>query len=291
MMITDKIINLLVVITLAEMMITLGMSLTVNELTAITRDRKLLAKAVLANYLCVPAAAVGLLLFFRVQSMAAAGILILAVCPGGPYGPPCTAIAKGNVSISVGLMVVLAGSSAIMAPLLLPPLVSLVAGEGVLQISGFKILMALLASQLLPLCGGLMLRHKRPVLAERLFKPAERLSMILNVLTCGVVLVVQFQLLREIPVVVYVTMLALLLVSFGTGWSWGGAGSANRRTMTLVTSVRNVAVSLAIVTRNFPGTSAVSVALAYGVFQILGSLLLAVWWGRRSIEGAESLPR
>ena len=45
--------------------------------------------------------------------------LICAVCPGAPYGPPFTGMAKGKVGVAVGLMVILAGSSALVAPLLL----------------------------------------------------------------------------------------------------------------------------------------------------------------------------
>ena len=49
-------------------------------------------------------ATVGLLLLLGAQPMVAVGFLILAVCPGAPYGPPFAAIAKGNVPVAVGLM-------------------------------------------------------------------------------------------------------------------------------------------------------------------------------------------
>jgi BASS family bile acid:Na+ symporter len=39
-------------------------------------------------------------------------------------------------------------------------------------------------------------------------------------------------------------------------------------------------VGLVIVTSSFPGTPAVSAVLAYGIVAVLGSLLLALWWGR-----------
>ena len=66
----------------------------------------------LSNYVLVPAAALALLMVFRPQPLVAAGVMIVAVCPGAPYGPPFTALARGNVSRAVGLMVLLAGSAA-----------------------------------------------------------------------------------------------------------------------------------------------------------------------------------
>jgi BASS family bile acid:Na+ symporter len=75
-------------------------------------------------------------------------------------------------------------------------------------------------------------------------------------------------------------MLILLVASVVIGWLAGGSGRDNRRTMALTTSLRNVGVGLVIATGNFAGTPAVSAVLAYGIVEVLGSLLVALWWGR-----------
>src|SRR4051794_34452375 len=121
----DQVINVLVMVTLIEMMAAIGLGVTTAQLTAVARDWRLLARAAVANYVCFPAAAIGLLLLFDPLPMVAAGFLILAVCPGAPFGPPLTAVARGNVAVAVGLMVVLAASSAVLAPLLLAALLPL----------------------------------------------------------------------------------------------------------------------------------------------------------------------
>ena len=78
----------------------------------------------------------------------------------------------------------------------------------------------------------------------------------------------------------YVGMSALLVASWAAGWLLGGPGSDNRRALTLTTSLRNVGVGLVIATSNFGGTAAVTAVLAYGIFEIVGSLLLALACGR-----------
>ena len=115
----DRIVNFLAAVTLFEMMVTIGLEVKVADITGVARDRRTVARALVANYLLVPAAAVGLLLLFHAAPLVAAGFLIAAVCPGAPYGPPFTGFAKGNVPLAVGLMLILAGSSAVAAPLLL----------------------------------------------------------------------------------------------------------------------------------------------------------------------------
>src|SRR5262249_50829518 len=144
----DRLINIIVTITLIEMMITIGLGVPLQEIVSVARNRALLLRAALANYVCVPAVAIGLLLWFRPPPMVAAGLLIVALCPGAPYGPPFTALAKGNASIAVGLMVVLAGSSAIVAPLLLQWLLPMMAGGPALKVDAARMVRTLLASQL-----------------------------------------------------------------------------------------------------------------------------------------------
>jgi ACR3 family arsenite efflux pump ArsB len=67
----DQITNVLVTVTLIEMMITIGLGVNISDLMSVARDRKLLAKALFANYICVPAATIGLLVLFRAQPMVA----------------------------------------------------------------------------------------------------------------------------------------------------------------------------------------------------------------------------
>jgi BASS family bile acid:Na+ symporter len=137
-----------------------------------------------------------------------------------------------------------------------------------------------LVTQLAPLCLGLGIRHWLPGLANKLQAPANRLSAILNLATFGMVLVVYFPLLTEIRLRGYVGMLVLLVTSWATGWLLGGPGSENRKALALTTSLRNVGVGLVIATGNFGGTAAVTAVLAYRIIEIVGSLLLALAWGR-----------
>jgi len=281
-MTTDQLINVLVTITLFEMMVAIGLGATFGDLATVARSWSLVARAALANYLCVPAVTVGLLLLFNPQPMVAVGFLILAVCPGAPYGPPFTAIAKGNVAAAVGLMVILAGSSAIVAPILLHFLAPLVSANEPLTVDATRIVGTLLLTQLVPLCVGVAVRQWRPTLADRLQKPANLVSKVLNLAAVVLILVAQLHLLTEIRLRGFVGMLALLTASWAAGWLLGGPGTDMRKAMTLTTSLRNVGVGLVIASSAFAGTPAVTATLAYGLFAVVGSLLLALGWARQA---------
>jgi bile acid:Na+ symporter, BASS family len=159
----DRLINILVTITLIEMMVLVGLRVTFTELAQTAENRRLVARAAMANYLFVPAVTIALLMLFDVGPMVAAGFLVLAVCPGAPYGPPFAGIARANVPIAVGLMAILAGTSTIISPALLHVLLPWVSGAEAPHIDLIGMVGALLVTQLLPLLLGLLVRHRRAV--------------------------------------------------------------------------------------------------------------------------------
>jgi BASS family bile acid:Na+ symporter len=276
----NLLIHLLFTVTLCELMVSIGLGVTFADLMGVARHGRVIGMAALANYVCVPVAAVGLLLLFHADALVTAGLLIAAVCPGAPYGPPFTGLAKGNVAQAVGLMTMLAGSSALVAPLLLHVLLPLMSGDETVRVNAVTMVRTLLIAQFVPLCVGLGIRQWRPVLADRLTKPATLLSIALNVVTLGVILSVQWDMLMGVPMRGYLGMLVLVLVGVGAGWVLGGPGSANRTAMTMATSVRNVGVSLVIATGSFAGTKAVTAATAFAIFQTMVMGLVALGWGR-----------
>ena len=79
-----------------------GLSVPLSQVAAIARNPSLVLRALLANYLFFPLVAVLLLALFHAKPLVQVGFLILAVCPGAPYAPTSTSVAKGNVPLAVG---------------------------------------------------------------------------------------------------------------------------------------------------------------------------------------------
>ena len=286
---TDRFINLFAAVALVELMLTIGLGAKVKEVLAVARDWRGLIRACFANYVVVPAATVGLLLAFNVQPMVAAGFMVVAVCPGAPFSPPFTAVAKGDVSRAIGLMVLLAGSSALLAPLLLRLLLPTVTGAGagvLLNVDAVRIASTLCLVQFLPLCVGLAISAYRPALAARWRAPAGRLGTILNLALLAFVIAVQSRMLSAIRVRGYFGMFLLLAVSGAAGWVLGGRAPSERSALAITTAVRNVGVALVIAGGTFPGTPAVTATTAYGLFQTLAALAAVLAVARRGAAKA-----
>jgi BASS family bile acid:Na+ symporter len=278
------IINLLNVAGLILLMWYMGLKVTFEEILESMRRVRLVVAALLANFVVVPAVCEGLLLLFDANPLVSAGLLILAVSPGAPASPLCVAIAKGNVPCSLGLMVILAGLSAVLSPALLIILLGWISPERDLEIDFLAMGTTLLLTQLLPLAVGLALRRWTPATAERLVKPAGRVANLVLLAVLALILISQWETLAAIRLRGWVGMTLLLAASFGIGWLLGGPDRAIRKTLSLTTGIRNAAVGLVIVNANFAGTPAVGAVVAYGLFCIVGGLALAFWMAPRGPE-------
>ena len=211
-------INVLIPATLIVMMLRIGLDVAIAEVASTARNPRLIVLAMLANYLCVPALTVVLLLALNTQPIISIAFVILAVCPGAPFGPPLTSMAKGNVPASVGLMVILAGSSAVLAPLLLPILLRFLSGGESVQADAVKMVKTLLVRQLLPLCAGLALRMLSSSLADKIKRPFEIFSSALMLITFVLVLASYYPVLLGIRLIAFGAMLLLGLASLAVGW-------------------------------------------------------------------------
>jgi BASS family bile acid:Na+ symporter len=280
---SDRLINILAAVTLIELMLSIGLSASVAQVWQAAREWRGLTRALVANYVLVPAIAFALVLWFNPGPMIGAGVMVIAACPGAPYAPPLTGLAGGRVELAVGWMVLLAGSSAAFGPLLLHFLLPLVTRGAPVSVDAVRTVTTLAVVQFLPLCVGMAVAAYGPPSVSRLKSHLTRLSLILNVLLIGVILVAQFRMLAAIRVSGYAGMLLLLVGSAAAGWLLGGRDAADRRTLAITTCVRNVGVALVIAGGSFPGTPAVTFATAYALFQTVATAAGVAAMRRRAV--------
>jgi BASS family bile acid:Na+ symporter len=281
----EQLTQILNIALLVAMMVGIGLKTEIGQVMLTLRQTSLVIRSVAANFLLVPLITAGLLYLFHAQPMASAGFMVLALCPGAPFGPVATAMAKGDVPMSVGLMVVLAGLSAVLTPVLLGVLLTPLAPDAPIKFDVLQIVKILIVAQILPLAAGLAVNYRAAKVAAKLAQPLLRLSNLLIVVVIVIIAVTQINDAGIFGLRVISGMCLLLVMSLLCGWACGGPGIASRNTLGLTTGVRNAAVALVIVNANFAGTRAVTAVAAYGLFSIVGGLLCAALLGRRQASG------
>jgi BASS family bile acid:Na+ symporter len=265
---------------LITIMLSMGLQVKWQAVTASTRPVLLVVLGLFANYVLVPVVTLALLYLFRADAMVSAGFFILAVCPGAPIGPPVTGIAKGNVPWAIGMMIILAASSVFLSPALLSLLLDWAAPASNLRIDYLEILRTLLVAQMVPLAVGLCLHQWAPRLTQWIARPVGVLANVLLLVLVGLIVATQYETLEAIRLRGWTGMSMLLLASLAIGWLCGGSDVAIRKALAVTTAARNAALGLVIVTSNFPDTPAVTAVVAYSLVSILGALGFAVLSGK-----------
>jgi BASS family bile acid:Na+ symporter len=277
---TSRLITLLNVTALVMMMLSMGLKVRFENVLASARPAHVLVLGLFANYIMVPIVTLGLLYLFQPNPMVAVGFFVLAGCPGAPVGPPITAIARGDVPWAIGVMVILAGLSALLSPGLLGVLLARFAPDGDLKIDYPVIVRTLLITQILPLAIGLVIHHRVPALTRRIARPVGRLANVLLLALVALIVVAQHETLAAIRLRGWAGMSLLALACLGIGWLCGGPDVATRTALAVTTTTRNAAVALVIVTSNFADTPAVTAVVAYALLSTVGALGFALLRGR-----------
>ena len=144
---------------LVASMLAVGTSTGVPEFRALLRRRGLVAAAVVVNVLVLPGLAVALVTAAGLRPDVALGVVLAAAAPGGGTGALLTLHARGDVTVSAGLQVLLGPLGLVAVPLW-----AAVAGHSVVApgAGGLLVVGGGLAGQLVPLAVGMWLRRTRP---------------------------------------------------------------------------------------------------------------------------------
>jgi len=154
--------NLSTLVFVISSMLSLGLSLTVQQILNPLKDLGLVLRVLLANFVLVPLLAYLLKTMIPLDDSLAIGLILLATAAGAPFLPKLAQASKGNIALSVGVMVLLMVVTVIYVPIVLPILL-----PGV-QVNPADIARSLIVLMLIPLAIGLFVNARYDQIAHSL---------------------------------------------------------------------------------------------------------------------------
>lgn len=116
----------------------------------------------LAQFTIMPLLALALSWLFALDEALAVGVILVGCCPGGTASNVITYLAKGDLALSVGMT----ATSTLLAPVVTPSLVWLLAGKSVdVDVAGM--LLSILWVVILPIVAGLTVKWLWPKYTEK----------------------------------------------------------------------------------------------------------------------------
>ena len=270
-------INLFVLAFVLTSMFGTGLSLTLPQIIEPLKNWKLVALALLANFVIVPALAYLTASVLGLSEGLRAGLIILSVCAGAPFLPKLAATANGNIAFAVGLMILLMVVTVFFAPVVLPLLI-----PGV-DVNPWDIAQPLITLMLIPLGIGLLVKAWTPDVADTLAPNMNQASSISLILAGVLALLIGFRdLMGAVGTGALVAAALLIGGALVAGYFLGVGGAANRAVLGLGTGQRNISAALLVATTNFSDPEVLLMVLIGSVVGLALLFLAAGFLGKRA---------
>jgi BASS family bile acid:Na+ symporter len=244
-------------------MFAMGLSHTLGEIMRPLRNVRHVLLALLASFVVVPGAAylLGRALGDPDHRI---GILLLGSVAGAPFVIKLTEIARGDLVLSVGLLVLLIVGSVIFLPLALPLLL-----PGI-EVSAGAIAKSLSLQMLLPLALGLFAQARYQGGSREVLPDVQRIANLSLVLLLAILLTTNVgRVVGMFGTGSIAATVALAFIGIGAGWLLGGRDPSRRVTVSLATGQRNFAAAFVVASTSFDERPNVAVYLAGGSVVLL----------------------
>lgn len=165
-------------------LIMFGMGLTLNAAdfrVVFSRPKDILVGC-LAQFIVMPLLAWALSLAFGLPRELALGVILVGCCPGGTASNVITYLAKGDLALSVGMT----ATSTLLAPVMTPLLVWLLAGTMV-DVDTVGMLQSIVYVIIAPIVGGLLCQRFLPEITRSVVPYLPAFSSVVIAMVVGIV--------------------------------------------------------------------------------------------------------
>jgi len=279
-------------LTLAIVMLGMGLSLVPEDFKRITRYPKAVAVGTVCQMLLLPLIGALITLVVPMQPEIAVGLIVLAVCPGGPSSNLVTYLAKGDVALSVTLTAVSSIITVFTIPLFTNLALQYFLGKSAaIALPIGSTMLQIFLITLLPTAIGMAIRHQFPDTARRLEKPMSRLAMGLLALIIVLLLVREGSKLPGFLVQVGIGVVLLNLLATLAGFLAGKLFRlplAQQICVAIEVGIQNGTLAIAITAGLLNNPDMAVPAAVYSLLMYVTGFG-AILYGRQAIGSASSL--
>ena len=234
---------------LGVIMFGMGLTLRADDFRIVFSRPKDVVIGCLAQFTVMPLLAWLLARVFALDEALTVGVVLVGCCPGGTASNVITYLAKGDLALSVGMT----GVSTLLAPVLTPLLVLLLAGKTV-DVDVVGMLLSILWVVILPIVAGLIVKRlwPRQTTAATAYLPA-----LSSLAICAIVLIVIAANAQKLLSSGLVVMLVVMLHNVGglaIGYVVGtvlGMSAAKRKAVSIEVGMQNSGLASSLATLHF----------------------------------------
>ena len=280
----DILVTVVLPLSLAIIMLSLGIGLEPSDFKRVTQRGFVFAVGAICQILLIPLVAYGVILAFGLTGVMAAGVMLLAFCPGGVTTNVISKLAGGDVALSVSLTAVVSLLSIITVPFLIDWAVVHFMGDAAPEVSVTSLAITMFLITALPVSIGMTIRGLAPALANRIEPKLLALSSVLFAVIVLAAVASNWSLLAAnagnlglaMAALNIATMLAGLAIAGLLGFAW-----REQKTISIEVGIQNgtLGITLApIIAGTATGIPAIGLPSAvYGIVMYITVIPYVVW--------------
>ena len=178
----DILVNVVLPLSLAIIMFSLGIGLTLADFKRVAERGWVFAIGAACQIIFLPIMAYLIISLFGLTGALAAGVMLIALCPGGVTSNVVTRLAGGDVALSVSLTALISLVSIFTVPVMIGWAVVHFMGADAPDISVTTLAFAMFLLTMLPVILGMVLRSVATPLADRIEPVLIKIASVLFVL-------------------------------------------------------------------------------------------------------------
>ena len=282
----ETIVTVILPLSLAYIMFTLGIGLVPQDFMNVAKYPRAFAIGVLNQMIFLPVVGFIIAASFGLPPILAAGVVLLALCPGGVTTNLLTKMANGNVALSVSLTAIVTLVSVITLPILLSVAMNHFMGQAAPDFSILSLSIKMFAIAVVPLAIGMVVRWIFPNIENSAGAMLSRLAVILFILIVLAAIASNWELLAQNFIKLGPSLLALLIITILLGWISGKLARLSPQdttTIALESGVQNGTLAIAVAALVMPGEGLPAIGVPGGLYgPIMYLSLLFVYYRRET---------
>ena len=272
----QALIPVLLTLSLAGLVLAVGLNSSRHDLLFVLTRPKLLFRAITSVMIIPPIVAGVLISMLPIEPIAKAGIMLMAISPVPPLVPGKQLGAGGRKNYAYGLYVAMALLTIISVPVIMGITSTLLDRND--HVSVANIARTTFLGVLFPLAIGLAVRALAPGLASRAWSIVYKLSMVLVLLAFLPIVIKAWPALQElIGNGTMLTMAVVTLICLGVGHMLGGPELRDRATLAIASSVRHPGIALSLASSLFADPRVSAAVLMFMLVGLVVSVPYTMW--------------
>jgi len=264
-------------LSLALIMLTLGMGLTLQDFTRVAKQPKDFFIGLICQLIFLPIIAFILVIALNTPTKLAVGLMIIAAAPGGVTSNALTKFANGDVALSISLTAIISLLSIITVPFIIFKSLSLLdasASTNQISMSGISIKMFLVVT--LPVILGMIIRKLATNFISSKEKIIQTISLILFLIVLfGAIIQERSNIIPYIMkagTVTFLLNIIMMIIGFYAAKIFA-TGIEQRRCISLECGLQNGTLAIFVATQIFNDVAYIIPAAIYSLIMFVTSII------------------